>query len=102
MRITPQVIRVLRRSSLPGNVRELENAIQHAFVMCHGHEITPEHLPTHIANGFASHYSGSGDVSKRDVIVQTLNRYRRNRSKAAKLGMHRSTRWRKLKTLGLS
>jgi len=94
---------LLRRSPLPGNVRELENAIEHAFVMCHGHEITPEHLPTHIANGFASQDNQGGEVSERDVIVQTLNRYRGNRSKAAaELGMHRSTLWRKLKTLGLT
>ena len=41
----PAAIAALRRYTFAGNVRELENAIEHAFVMCHGEEILPQHLP---------------------------------------------------------
>ena len=101
-RITPEALAVLRRSPLPGNVRELENAVEHAFVMCHGTEITPEHLPPHIGAGSVP-LNGNGKPSnEKDLIVQVLNRYKGNRSKAAiELGMHRSTLWRKIKMLGI-
>lgn len=48
--VSPEAMALLRRHRLPGNVRELENAIEHAFVMCHGVEIKPEHLPLHITS----------------------------------------------------
>ena len=102
-RIAPEALAVLRRSPLPGNVRELENAIEHAFVMCHGNEIRPEHLPTHLGVGVSFNGNGNRSLSEKEMILQTLNRYEGNRSKAAaELGMHRSTLWRKMKTLGLA
>lgn len=100
--ITPEALGLLRRSPLPGNVRELENAVEHAFVMCHGSEITPEHLPPHIAVANATPGHEERSLDERELIVETLNRYRGNRSRAAaELGMHRSTLWRKMKTLGI-
>jgi len=33
----------------PGNIRELANAIEHAFVLCSGHQIEPEDLPVEIS-----------------------------------------------------
>jgi PAS domain S-box-containing protein len=102
-RITPEALALLRRHPLPGNVRELENAIEHGFVMCHGSEITPEHLPLHITS-LASVRNNNGHlVSEKDSILETLNRYQGNRSRAAaELGMHRSTLWRKMKTMGIA
>jgi transcriptional regulator with PAS, ATPase and Fis domain len=102
-RIAPEALAMLRRSPLPGNVRELENAIEHAFVMCHGAEIKPEHLPPHVGAETVSPESSGQSLSEKEMIRQTLNRYDGNRSKAAaELGMHRSTLWRKMKTLGLA
>ncbi|MFN2187166.1 MAG: helix-turn-helix domain-containing protein, partial [Candidatus Promineifilaceae bacterium] len=101
-RIAPEALGLLRRSPLPGNVRELENAVEHAFVMCHGVEITPDHLPPHIAAEIVPPAAESVSVDEKAIILETLNRYRGNRSKAAmELGMHRSTLWRKMKTLGI-
>ena len=37
--------------SLAGNVRELENVIERALVLCQGEEITPHYLPAHLARG---------------------------------------------------
>ena len=46
--LSPQAMAVLLRAPFPGNVRELENAIEHAFVLCQGDEIRREHLPSTI------------------------------------------------------
>ena len=93
----------LRKCEFPGNVRELENAIEHAIVMCDGEEIRVEHLPEHvfdesrIAGGFVL-----DEGSEKDVIEEALQRHRGNRVRVAEeLGMHRSTLWRKMKTYGL-
>ena len=103
-RVSPEALAVLRRHPLPGNVRELENAIEHAFVMCHAAEITPDHLPPHITSHVPAAHSGNGhSLGEREMILQVLRRYNGNRTKAAKeLGMHRSTLWRKIKTLAVA
>jgi len=102
-RISPDVLSFLRKYPFPGNVRELENVIEHAFVMCRGEEIRPENLPAYIidhdqiSNGFVN-----DSRSEKQVISETLQRNHGNRSLAAKeLGMHRTTLWRKLKAYDL-
>ncbi len=102
-RISPEALAILRRHPFPGNVRELENAIEHAFVMCHGDEILVEHLPPHIsAHTIPGQAAASPEKSEKQMILETLKRYSGNRSRAAiELGMHRSTLWRKMKTLGI-
>ena len=102
-KVTPEAMAVLRHAALPGNVRELENAIEHAFVMCHGTEIGIEHLPPHISARVSSQTPEDNVTPEREIILQTLNRYHGNRSRAAaELGMHRSTLWRKMKMLGIA
>ena len=101
--MTPEALAILRRHPLPGNVRELENAIEHAFVMCHGPEIAPEHLPLYITSHVSPQNGNGHPLNEKDMILQTLGRYHGNRSKAAaELSMHRSTLWRKMKTLGIA
>jgi len=102
-RVSPDAIAVLRKCSLPGNVRELENAIEHAFVMCQGDEILIEHLPSHVVS-----QSTTGNIprveaeSEKETIRKALARNGGNKSRAAvELGMHRSTLWRKIKTMGI-
>jgi len=102
-RVSPQALAALRKYHFPGNVRELENAIEHAFVMCHGDEIELDHLPAQIIaqNEMASNITLKKN-SEKDVLVEVLRRHKGNRTQAAKeLGMHRSTLWRKLKSYGL-
>ncbi len=101
-RVGPEAMALLRSHPLPGNVRELENAIEHAFVMCHGEEIKPEHLPEHIRSPLTPRNGNGHSLGERALILQALHHYGGNRSKAAaELGMHRSTLWRKVKTLGI-
>ncbi len=100
-RISPEALKILRKYSFPGNVRELENAIQHTFVMCRNGVILPEHLPESILDEYLISKDVSNKVEdEKEVILETLKRNNGNKSKAAvELGMHRSTLWRKIKDL---
>jgi len=100
-KISPEALRILRKYSFPGNVRELENAIQHTFVMCRKGVILPEHLPETILDENVIHEDVTQNVkSEKELIIETLKRNNGNKSKAAvELGMHRSTLWRKIKEL---
>jgi PAS domain S-box-containing protein len=98
-KISPKAMSYLRRYSFPGNVRELENIIEHSFVMCRDSEILPEHLPINVIkeSNFKSGFRDNGQ-SEKDIIMDTLNRNRGNKTKTAiELGMHRTTLWRKIK-----
>jgi PAS domain S-box-containing protein len=49
--LAPEALQILMRHSFPGNVRELENVIEYAFILCPGGLIRPEHLPENLAPG---------------------------------------------------
>jgi PAS domain S-box-containing protein len=100
-KISPEALRALKKYSFPGNVRELENAIQHTFVMCRDGVILPEHLPETILDENVIKEDASLNAkSEKELIIESLKRNHGNKSKAAvELGMHRSTLWRKIKEL---
>jgi len=102
-RVSLEAIAVLRKCPFPGNVRELENAIEHAFVMCHGDEILVEHLPQHVIALSASNGTPKrAAITEKEGILKALERNHGNKSRTAvELGMHRSTLWRKIRTLGI-
>jgi DNA-binding NtrC family response regulator len=88
----------------PGNVRELENAVEHAFVVSTGRTIGLEDLPPSIRSGpvsvslEASDDTPLLDGAEASVIRQALERHQGNRRLAAEeLGISRSTLWRKMK-----
>jgi DNA-binding NtrC family response regulator len=90
----------------PGNVRELENAVGHAFVHCSEGVIRPEHLPRDllgaVGGGGVSARLGSLEDIEKEAIADMLRRCKGNRSLAARrLGIGRSSLWRKLKKYGL-
>ncbi|MBD3167075.1 PAS domain S-box protein [bacterium] len=97
-RISSEALGLLQRYPFPGNVRELENAIQHAFVMCHGEVIETRHLPDHIhSRGKPVQPYRNGKRPEKEMIEDALRRNNGNRTRAAReLGMHRSTLWRKM------
>lgn len=102
-RISPEALSILRKYNFPGNVRELENAIEHAFVLCRGSEILPEHLPESVLKeSNAIQVISNNGHNEREVILESLNRNHGNKSRTAiDLGIHRSTLWRKMKSLGV-
>jgi len=99
-RISPAALSILRKYHFPGNVRELENAIEHAFVLCRGNEILPEHLPESILReDYAINDRSNNGNNEREVILESLTRNQGNKSRTAvELGIHRSTLWRKMKS----
>ena len=93
----------------PGNIRELENTIEHCFVLCNGEIIQVEHLPkriksfvnTEMEKPSLSKANNFKDVEK-ELIISVLNQNNWNRTKSAKeLGVDASTLWRKMKKLGI-
>jgi len=46
--ISEEALQLLMRHDLPGNVRELENALEYAFILCPSGLIQPEHLPEYL------------------------------------------------------
>ena len=104
-RISDEAMALLRRYEWPGNIRELENAIEHAFVLCSGNVIEVEHLPDRIVVSIRNHAEKTtpfGESSPEAVIREALTRHNGDRTKAAReLGMHRTTLWRKIRQYGI-
>lgn len=106
-RISPDTMEILLQYDYPGNVRELENILEHAFILCKGNIISKEHLPSYIIGieGELEKIETSSNLINEvetNAILSTLKRHNWNKIKAAEeLGIHRSTLWRKLKRMGL-
>lgn len=97
--VTDEVMNILMDYSFPGNVRELENIIEHAFVLCREAYITRNHLPQHFRqSGSVLAENLTLDEVERLYITRALDRNSGNRSKTARdLGIDSSTLWRKMK-----
>jgi len=108
--IHPQALMLLARYSWPGNIRELENSIERAVILCLGEQITPKELPPQMLpddfETFTTPLDAQGGQSLKDVereaIRITLKQTDGNRSKTAKtLGIARQTLINKIKAYGL-
>ena len=106
--VTSAAMAVLMAHDYPGNIRELENIIEHAFVLCAANkDIDIPCLPDYLARR-AHPDTGPvpiGDARKAleaQLILETLERNHGNRQAAAReLGMHKSTLFRKMRALHL-
>ena len=91
----------------PGNVRELQNVIEHAFILCKSGLIEPHHLPENLCLSRSMESSGRDEtMNMKDLeavfITNMLRRHQWNRIKTAKaLGIHKSTLFRKIKALNI-
>jgi transcriptional regulator with PAS, ATPase and Fis domain len=102
--VSPEALMLLMNHDYPGNVRELENIIEHAFVLCPAGEIGREHLPEKFATRTAERPEQelSLQETERRRIEEALRRHDGNRQEAAEeLGIHRTTLWRKMNKLGI-
>jgi Nif-specific regulatory protein len=90
-RISTPAIDMLASYHWPGNVREMENALERAVLMCDGQVIHAHHLPPSLqtaeASGTVMRVSLSDSVAayEKDLIQDTLKTTRGNRAKAARL-----------------
>jgi DNA-binding NtrC family response regulator len=120
LRFSPDVLRLLLEHSLPGNVRELENALEYAVAVCKGQTILPEDLPGEVGGALpvatpapAAHpapprHPKSGARAGADAIDSArirgaLEACRWKRHEAARiLGVSRTTLWRRMRELSLA
>ena len=106
--VSHEVMAFLMRYDFPGNVRELENIIEHAFVMCKGDMIELRHLPPELVDwskeALLKENVADGPLQRAEAesIRKALERNRGNRLRTAReLGIDRSTLWRKIKRYGI-
>lgn len=121
-RFSPEVYARFYAYRWPGNIRELENAIERAVVLCQSNEITLEDLPWEISSAVStgkdfvagdvpqSAMDGNGspkvrqtlEDTQRKLIMDALERNGGTVSAAARdLGMHRATLYRKIRSLDI-
>ena len=107
-RATPEALAQLARYPWPGNVRELRNALQRAWVMASGDDITPEWLPRATPLPSASQESVPVAVGtplasvERQVILATLEHFGHHKERtAAALGVSLKTLYNRLREYGL-
>ncbi|MGB6064158.1 MAG: sigma 54-interacting transcriptional regulator [Desulfomonilaceae bacterium] len=108
--ITDRVLDILERYYWPGNIRELANALEHAFVHARGALIYPQDLPQSLLDSpqpppthNAHEREKALDHVERELIVKELEAAGWNKTVAAKrLRMGRSTLWRKMEKYGIS
>lgn len=103
--IDNKVLKSLMSHGFPGNIRELENIMEHAFVLCSEGYISLQHLPGSLALQAKFDLGHSDDPVKEahiKLITDALARNNYNRNAAAKdLGIHKSTLFRRIKKLGI-
>jgi len=104
--VSGEVLSRLMEYDFPGNVRELENIIEQAFVLCSGGLIGLAHLPPELRPvsviGRAEPDSSKLSSMEKHLINLTLEHHKGNRKKsAADLGINTSTLFRKIKSFGI-
>jgi PAS domain S-box-containing protein len=103
--VSHDVLTRLMEYDYPGNVRELENILEHAFVLCRSGLIEMHHLPpelrppdfplVHKSGGF-----NTLEAMEKTLITEALHRHKGNRKRTARdLGIDTSTLYRKIKSL---
>ena len=95
--ISSGVQRIFLEYSWPGNIRELEHTVEHAFVLCRNSVITVDDLPCDLREPFFLPASDKIENEK-EIIISALERFRWNKTDTARyLGMSRQTIYRKIK-----
>lgn len=102
--IAAEALSLLMAHDWPGNIRELENAIERAFILCTEGPIRIGHLPDELT---AHHPAADGrsahDILDAQAIRAALEHNAFNRLAAAReLGIHKTTFFRRMKKLGIA
>ena len=110
-KISNDAMEVLLNYDYPGNIRELENIIEHTLIVCQGKIIERNHLPLSLQGGISPPlpedeqrpFDKEIEFSEKARIIDTLRKYNWNKGKTASaLDINRSTLWRKMKKYNIS
>ncbi|MCD6293341.1 MAG: Fis family transcriptional regulator, partial [Deltaproteobacteria bacterium] len=104
--ISQEALSLLMFHDYPGNIRELENIIEHALVLCPEGEIgihcLPENMQSLAAKPLPAGINEALKLTESQIIQDALKRNQFNRlATAQELGMHKSTLFRKIKQLSI-
>ncbi len=92
--LAPETRRILLEYGWPGNVRQLESAIERAILLCEGDLIAPEDLPSEVRQESSSATTGGFKLPaeginfeevEKNLILQAMDQTDYNITKAAKL-----------------
>ncbi len=105
--ISSEALSLLMIHHWPGNIRELQNCIERAFVLCGDDRIDIAHLPEELTVSGSSVFHGTQsslhELLDRQAILAALERSGFNRLAAAReLGIHKTTLFRRMKRLGMA
>ena len=109
--ISEPALEILLNYKYPGNVRELENILEHALIICQGDTIIPSHLPDYLQSQRSSQgtdeepaaiFQTAVETDERSRLLQALEKHNWHRHKTAReLGIDRTTLWRRMKKIKL-
>jgi Nif-specific regulatory protein len=106
--VPEEIIESIKNYQWPGNIRQLENAIERALVMGNRKELKKEDLPKDILDDetetieAGKSLKDAQDVFKKSYVLKTLSRARGNRTRAAEiLKIQRTYLSRLIKELGI-
>ncbi|MFW6253744.1 MAG: sigma-54 interaction domain-containing protein [Chitinivibrionales bacterium] len=103
-RLSSDALSALMSYSYPGNIRELENMMHHAFVLCEEAVIERRHFPDRFnqKNAPGLKAADSLELFEKKQIEEALAQNRYNRTLTSRrLGIHPTTLWRKMRKLGI-
>jgi len=105
---SPDAYKIISAYSWPGNIRELENVIERAVLLCREKTIKPECLPSDLFGAALPEKDISGiretkqDAEKQSIVsVMENNGYDRIKT-AEILGIDKATLYRKIKKYGIT
>ena len=107
--IAKDALEVFMQYGWPGNIRELINVIEYAFVLCPQGEISISHLPAQLLGHNPMHiqqvsktWGKSQKGDERQELIKALQATDGNKSEAARrLGVSRVTLWKRIKKYGI-
>lgn len=104
-KIAPSTYKKLSKYSWPGNIRELQHAIERAIIMSEGNVLMPDDFFFLVQKADNQNEAADNlnlDDVEKNVILRAINKHSGNISKAAKeLGLTRASLYRRLEKHGL-